>query len=90
MPIVNRLMADWGDGIDLDMIDVAERPEAASQYGVWSVPTTIVLDAQRNVVGINQGVTSERKLQEQFENALGTRQAPINTVSPSEKGWQPG
>ena len=76
MPIIHRMMKDWRDRIDLQVIDVAERPEVAAQYGVWSLPTTIVLDAQRNVVAINQGVASERKLREQFQKTLddsGTR-----------------
>src|SRR3972149_3011355 len=46
LPIVEQLMADWRNKIDVDVVDVSERPEVASQYGVWSVPTTIVLGAQ--------------------------------------------
>jgi hypothetical protein len=38
---------------------------------VWTVPTTIVLDAQRNVTAIHPGVASERKLRGQFEKTLG-------------------
>ncbi len=72
MPIVNHLMLEWRDTIDLRVIDVTEQPEVASQYGVWSLPTTIVLDARRNVVAINQGVAHERKLREQF--AVSTNQ----------------
>ena len=71
MPIVERLMADWRGQIDVDVVDVSQRPEIAAQYGVWSVPTTIVLDAQRNVMAINPGVASERKLRGQFEKTLG-------------------
>jgi thioredoxin-like negative regulator of GroEL len=70
LPIIERLMVDWRDKIDVDVVDVSERPEVASQYGVWSVPTTIVLDAQRNVIAINQGVANGRKLREQFEKTL--------------------
>ena len=76
LPIVERLMVDWRDKIDVDVVDVSERPEVASRYRVWSVPTTIVLDAQRNVVAINQGVASERKLRVQFEKTLGVLRAP--------------
>ncbi len=56
LPIVDRMLVDWHDKIDFELVDVAERPEVATQYGVWSVPTTIVLDAQRQVIAINQGV----------------------------------
>lgn len=82
IPIVDRLMVDWRDKIDVDVVDVSERPEVASQFGVWSVPTTIVLDARRNVVAINQGVASESKLREQFEKTLGVLRTP------GDKKWQ--
>jgi thioredoxin 1 len=67
MPIVDRLMADWLERIDFNVIDVTEQPEVASRYGVWSLPTTIVLNADRQVTAINQGVASDRKLREAFE-----------------------
>ena len=52
---------------------MAERPEVATQYGVWSVPTTIVLDAQRQVIAINQGVVHEKKLREQLAKATSNQ-----------------
>ncbi len=69
LPIVHRLMADWGDRIEVRVIDVTEQPEVAQQYGVWSLPTSIVLKADRAVVAINQGVAHEHKLRAQFEQA---------------------
>jgi thioredoxin 1 len=66
LPIVDRLLIDWRDKIELEIIDVTQQPEVAAQYGVWSLPTTIVLDAQRNVVAINQGVAPEYKLRAQL------------------------
>ena len=74
LPIVDRVLVDWHDKIDYELIDVAERPEAATQYGVWSVPTTIVLDAQRQVIAINQGVVFEKKLREQLAKAAANAQ----------------
>jgi thioredoxin-like negative regulator of GroEL len=69
LPIVDRVLVDWHDKIDFELVDVAERPEVATQYGVWSVPTTIVLDARRQVIAINQGVVHEKKLREQLVKA---------------------
>lgn len=70
LPIVNRLMTDWSDRIEVRVIDVTEQPEVAQQYGVWSLPTSIVLKADRAVVAINQGVAHEHKLREQFQRAI--------------------
>ena len=63
------MLVEWRDKIDFELVDVAERPEVAAQYGVWSVPTTIVLDAQRQVIAINQGVVHEKRLREQMAKA---------------------
>ena len=76
LPIVDRVLVEWRDKIDFEVVDVAERPEVATQYGVWSVPTTIVLDAQRQVIAINQGVVFEKKLREQLAQA--TLNQPIS------------
>ena len=72
MPTVERLMTGWRDRIDLRVIDVTEQPNVASQFGVWSLPTTIVLDGAGNLTAINQGVASERKLREQIEPVVGS------------------
>jgi thioredoxin 1 len=66
LPIIDRLLIDWRDKIEVDIIDVTQQPDLAAQYGVWSLPTTIVLDGRRNVVAINQGVTAEHKLRAQL------------------------
>jgi thioredoxin 1 len=71
LPIIDRILVDWRDKIEMEIIDVTEQPEAAAQYGVWSLPTTIVLDAQRRVIAINQGVAHEKKLREQLASANG-------------------
>jgi thioredoxin 1 len=69
IPIVDQLMLDWHDRIELRIIDVTEQPAVASQYGVWSLPTTIVLKVDHSVVAINQGVASALKLREQLVQA---------------------
>jgi thioredoxin 1 len=66
LPIVDRILIDWHDKIEVEIIDVTQQPDMAAQYGVWSLPTTIVLDTQRNVVAINQGVAPEYKLRAQL------------------------
>jgi len=73
LPIVERILLDWRDKIEVEIVDVTEQPDVATQYGVWSLPTTIVLDAQRRVIAINQGVAYEKKLREQLlsTNAFG-------------------
>jgi len=71
MPIVDRLMAGWAGRVDLRVVDVTEQPDVAARFGVWSLPTTIVLDTGGRVAAINQGTASEQKLGEQLERASG-------------------
>jgi thioredoxin-like negative regulator of GroEL len=85
LPIVDRILVDWRDKIDVEIIDVTRQPEVAVQYGVWSLPMTIVLDAQRRVIAINQGVAQEHKLREQIARA----EAGSMRDRQGEKQWQP-
>lgn len=85
LPIIDRILLDWRDKIEVEIVDITEKPEVAAQYGVWSLPTTIVLDAQRKVIAINQGVAFERRLREQIARANGTEQMLDRR---GEKEWQ--
>ncbi len=87
LPILDRVMVDWRDKIDVEIIDVTEQPEVATRYGVWSLPTTIVLDTQRQVIAINQGVAHEHKLREQIARAEGTAGHALDRRG--KKEWQP-
>lgn len=71
LPIIDRILLDWRDRIDVEIVDITAEPDMAVRYGVWSLPTTIVLDAQRKVIAINQGVAYEHELREQLASAPG-------------------
>jgi thioredoxin-like negative regulator of GroEL len=86
LPIIDRVLLDWRDKIEVDLIDVTEQPDVAAQYGVWSLPTTIVLDADRKVVAINQGVALEKKLCEQIARTFEPFES---TLERGKEEWQP-
>jgi thioredoxin 1 len=71
LPIIDRILLDWRDKIEVEIVDVTEKPDVAAQYGVWSLPTTIVLDERRRVIAINQGVAPEHKLRAQLVSTDG-------------------
>jgi hypothetical protein len=48
-------------------IDATERPDLASQWGVFSVPTTFLLDARGKARFVNNGVARVEKLMEQLQ-----------------------
>ncbi len=83
LPIIERILLDWRDKIEVEIVDVTQQPDVAAQYGVWSLPTTIVLDAQHSVVAINQGVAAEHKLRAQLlsTNRVELTQQRMRTVA---------
>ncbi|MCA9875636.1 MAG: thioredoxin family protein [Anaerolineales bacterium] len=51
----------------LQQIDVDANPDQARQYGIMTLPTTMLLDAAGKVREINYGLTPPHKLQQQLK-----------------------
>ncbi len=66
-PALARLQAEMGEGIQIVKIDATENTDAADRWGVFSAPTTFVLDGQRRVLEVNHGVADAPKLRRQIE-----------------------
>lgn len=66
-PAIERLKQLAGDRLEVIEIDAESQPEMARQWGVLSVPTTFVLDAQGTPRHVNHGVTLVDKLLQEFE-----------------------
>lgn len=62
------LLADWQDGLVVEKIDTEAAPETAEKYGVFTLPTTILIDQQGDVREINYGLTHTHKLTQQVAN----------------------
>lgn len=69
-PAIQRLQAQLGERLQVVEIDAAAQPEIASRWGVLSVPTTFILDAQGRPRHVNHGVTPQDKLLHQVNEAL--------------------
>jgi thiol-disulfide isomerase/thioredoxin len=65
-PIVDNLVAQFGESLVVSRYDVAEHPDLASRYKVLTLPTTVILDSQGHVMHINYGVASQAKLEAQL------------------------
>jgi thiol-disulfide isomerase/thioredoxin len=65
-PIVDNLAAKLGDAIAVKKYDVTHYPELAGRYKILTLPTTVVLNSQGQVVHINYGVTEQAKLEAQL------------------------
>ena len=69
-PAIQRLRENLGEGLEVVEVDAAGQPEIASQWGVLSVPTTFLIDAQGNPRYVNHGVAPLDKLQRQFAEII--------------------
>jgi thiol-disulfide isomerase/thioredoxin len=67
-PILNQLAAKVD--IAIHKLDAVEQETLARFYGIMTVPTTIILDAQLRPVAVNHGVAPLQRLQAQIE-AIG-------------------
>ena len=66
-PALNQVSNVLGERVQVIEIDATERPELAKQWGVMSVPTTFLLNAQGEARYVNNGVTRMEKLMEQVQ-----------------------
>ena len=66
-PAIERLKQLAGDRLQVIEINAESQPDLARQWGVLSVPTTFVLDAQGHPRHVNHGVTPVDKLLHEFE-----------------------
>lgn len=62
-PLVEELEKELSGKVEIEKINVDEKPEEASKYGVMSIPTYIVLKDDKEV-GRKIGVTSKQDLLE--------------------------
>ena len=69
-PAILKLETMVGGRLQVIEIDAAEQPEIASQWGVFSVPTTFLIDASGKPRHVNYGVASADKLLNQVQGLL--------------------
>lgn len=60
-PVIEEIEKELGDKMELIKINVDEKPEEASKYGVMSIPTYIVFKDDKEV-GRKIGITSKADL----------------------------
>lgn len=64
---LEQLAGDGENGrFTIQKIDVDTDPDKARQYGIMTLPTTMVLDTAGQVININYGLTPPHKLAKQL------------------------
>jgi thioredoxin 1 len=68
--LLAQLPAQITGRVAIQQVDAGEEPEVASRYGVFTVPTTLLIDRDGVVRHINYGLTGAGKLTRQVESVL--------------------
>jgi thioredoxin 1 len=66
-PALARLQAELGSAIQVIQIDATEQPDVADRWGVFSAPTTFILDRSLTPRQVNRGVASVETLRKQVQ-----------------------
>jgi thioredoxin-like negative regulator of GroEL len=69
-PALQQITAAYGSAVQIIQIDAAADTESADRWGVFSAPTTFVLDGQMQPRFVNRGVATREQLADQL-GALG-------------------
>ncbi len=85
-PILTRLGAVWGDDVHVRKVDALEQDGLARHYGILTVPSTVVLAGDRQVVAVNHGLAAADRLAAQITPVLTSQAlvlaAPSGTLAP--------
>jgi len=65
-PMLRRLQAEYGDGLHIVRVDATQDPDAASRWGVLTVPTTFVFDADGQARAAYNGVFTEHQIKREL------------------------
>ncbi len=68
-PALKALEREFGLSIQVIQVDATEQPDVADRWGVFSAPTTFILDTHHTPRQVNRGVASVETLKKQL-NAL--------------------
>ena len=88
-PALQRLEKDLHGAVQIVEIDATVDTEVADYWGVLSVPTTFVIDANGQPRSINHGLTSKEKLQRQIEATMASPDANAMAALDIESGPAP-
>ncbi len=68
-PALAKLCEELGEYVQIIEVDAAEQPDAAQRWGVFTAPTTFVLNSSGAPHSVNHGVADARKLAQQIRAA---------------------
>jgi thioredoxin 1 len=76
-PALAALQAELGDSVQIIEVDAAAQPDDAKRWGVFTAPTTFILNSEGKPHTVNHGVADARKLAGQIRAAQAGPAAPL-------------
>ncbi len=74
-PVLEGILAEYGkERVALTAYNIDEAPDVAKEWGVMTLPTTIVLDAAGTIRHVNNGLTVSENLRKQLGPMIGQSQ----------------
>jgi thioredoxin 1 len=69
-PALKKLSGELGRSVQILEFDVTQRPELAQRYGILSLPTLFIVDAEGNARRVNHGFVPSAELRRQLSPYL--------------------
>lgn len=66
-PTLQRLQQEMGDALRVIRVDATEDPDVADRWGVFSVPTTFVLDRDGQPRSVYNGIVDAQTLKRELQ-----------------------
>lgn len=60
--VIDKLQERLGDGLEVLVIDIATQPELANHWGIETIPATVLIDPNGELIRINHGVVRAETL----------------------------
>ena len=84
-PALAQLMAAFGRRLQVLEVDATQHPRLADAWGVLSVPTTFIIDADGRPRGVNHGVARAARLAAQLAAVGEVPASPVTTENVAVK-----
>ncbi|MCX8024994.1 MAG: thioredoxin family protein [Thermanaerothrix sp.] len=81
-PALQRVREQLGETLQVIEINAYDYPQLADQWGVFSIPTTFVLDAQGHPRFVNRGVARAEQLLHQIAQVCHEREGGAPGLTP--------
>lgn len=67
-PALAQLEAELGNAVQIIPINALQQPQIANEWGVFSVPTTFIVDKSGHPRHVNHGVAQAAQLRQQLQS----------------------